>query len=120
MGDRGQVCIQFPNQTEKVYLYSHWGADNLVDIVQKALAKRWRWDDPGYLARIIFCEMVKGDENSETGFGIDTMKHFDIWRLITVDCQNQEIVVEDHGKVVQKQTFEGFIKQGGEENGKEL
>ena len=112
MGDRGQVCIQFSTPNEKVYLYTHWGANDLVDTVRGALAKTWRWYDPGYLARIIFCEMVKGDEDGETGFGIDLVKHLDIWRLITVDCQNQKIVIEDHGKIAEESTFEEFIKRG--------
>ena len=89
MGDRGQVLIEDVG----VYLYTHWDASELTKIVQKALAKKWRWDDPEYLARIIFCEMVKGDEEGETGYGIGNNLHGDVWRLIKVNCENQTVQV---------------------------
>jgi len=55
--------------------------------------------------------MVKGNEDGETGFGIDPMKHIDIWRLITVDCQNQKVIIEDYGEISEEYTFEEFIKR---------
>lgn len=107
MGARAQVYIK----DEKVYLYTHWGAGELEKIVKTALAKRWRWNDPEYLARIIFCEMIKGCEDNETGFGIGTSKHSDIEKFVGIDCKGQKIEVRD----VYKDTkiiysFEDFIK----------
>jgi hypothetical protein len=69
MGDRRNVIIN-DSAGAGVALYSHWGGTELPEVVKRALAKRWRWDDSAYLARIIFCEMVKGSEAEETGFGI--------------------------------------------------
>lgn len=106
MGDRGQVCIQ----DEKVYLYTHWDASNLVNMVRRALARKCRWDDPEYLARIIFCEMIKGNEEGETGFGISSTKHGDIWRLININCEEQQIVLKDYDREVFKKSFEEFIR----------
>jgi len=106
MGDRGQVLIKDTG----VYLYSHWGATELVKDVQTALKKRWRWDDEEYLARIIFDVMVGESQGEETSFGIGTEKHGDIWILITVDCGNQTVKVEDYKKVVFKGSFEEFLK----------
>lgn len=111
MGDRGQVYIK----DEKVYLYTHWDATNLPQIVNRAIAKKWRWDDPEYLARIIFDEMVGKNQGGETGYGITTHMHGDIWRLVEVDCKKQLVTVKDghydsgtdktDWKVVSKKTF---------------
>jgi len=90
MGTRAQVFIK----DEGVYLYQHWDGDNLMDKVVKAVNSpvgKGRQDDPEYLARIIFCEMVRGDEAGETGYGIGTNMHGDIEYLVTVDCKKRTI-----------------------------
>jgi hypothetical protein len=106
MGDRGQVLMK----NEKVYLYTHWGASELIKDVEKAIAKRVRWDDEEYLARIIFDEMIGKNKGEETGFGIGGKKHGDIWRLITVDCDNETITVDDNDKNIFNGDFEEFLK----------
>jgi hypothetical protein len=106
MGDRAQVFIE----DEKVYLYTHWNATELPEIVANALARgKERWDDPEYLTRIIFSEMIKDDINGLTGYGIGTTKHNDIWRLITISCSGQIIKIEDEGKPFQQFRFPDFI-----------
>ena len=109
MGDRGQVLIK----DEGVYLYTHWGASGLVDTVKNALAHKERWDDPEYLARIIFCEMV-GEADAlagSTGFGIGTEKHEDVWRVVIVNCADHKVIVEDNNKAVFSGSFEEFIAE---------
>jgi len=106
MGDRGQVLVK----DEGIYLYTHWSATELIDTVKTALAKRWRWDDPEYLARIIFDEMTKDSHGEETGYGIGSGKHGDIWRLITIDCESQTVTVEDDNKEIFRGTFEEFLE----------
>jgi hypothetical protein len=102
MGDRGQVYVK----DSGVYLYTHWSATELVDVVKRAIAKRWRWNDDEYLTRIIFEEMTKGERDTETGYGIGTGKHSDVWRFITVDCSKQLVTVEDEGEAPMEYTFE--------------
>jgi len=104
MGDRGQVLIEDIG----VYLYTHWDANRLIEAVKRAITKKQRWDDPEYLARIIFCEMVKENINGSTGYGIGTIQHGDAWRLIKVNCAEQKITIED---IQYKDNFENFIKQ---------
>lgn len=80
MGDRRNVILtedasykeggKQVERQEQVALYSHWGGTELPAVVQRALRRRQRWNDLPYLARIIFSEMVRGDINGETGFGI--------------------------------------------------
>jgi hypothetical protein len=104
MGDRGQVFVKDAG----VYLYTHWNASNLIETVRQALAKKWRWDDPEYLARIIFCEMVRGSETDETGYGIGTQEHGDIWLLITVDTETQTDTIKDDEDPTNKYSFSEF------------
>lgn len=106
MGDRGQVFIEDTG----VYLYTHWQASELVENVKIALKKKWRWDDPEYLARIIFDTMTVGQHNQETDFGIGTHKHDDIWLLITVNCEKQAITIDDYTKGGGTVSFEKFIQ----------
>lgn len=58
-------------EIEGVYLYAHSGMLDVHRALASALDRgRSRWDDGPYLARIILCEMVKGDEMGTAGFGI--------------------------------------------------
>jgi hypothetical protein len=110
MGDRGQVFIE----DEGVWLYTHWGATGLIDDVKRALAKKWRWDDPEYLARIILEEMVGPTQyGTETGFGISGEgPHGDEWRIITVNCKEKTITIQDNEGNPRSYTFENFIDHG--------
>jgi len=109
MGDRGQVLIL----PDKVYLYTHCTAYNLPKTVQEALNHNWRWTDSEYLARIIFDTMVGNDQGNETGFGIGSQLHTDVYRLVTVDCQNQTVKVEQvnyEPKIEYEGSFKDFVK----------
>lgn len=116
MVDRGQVKIS------GVYLYTHWDATELIENVQRALAKRWRWHDHEYLARIIFDEMkltgkivqkeygtVAVCDVGETGYGIGSEQHADICRLIEITADNK-VIVTDCDKEIFNGSFEDFLK----------
>jgi len=108
MGDKGQVLIK----DEGVYLFTHWRASWLEDVVRKALERgKPRWNDPEYLARIIFCEMVKGQEMELTGYGIGTKRYSNVWRIIEIDCKNQKVTKIDFGKVQFVKSFEEFVRR---------
>lgn len=57
MGSRRNIGIQ---QDEGwVWIYTHWGAERMLPIVQRALIRgNERWSDPSYLARIVFCQLL--------------------------------------------------------------
>jgi hypothetical protein len=111
MGDRAQICIKMMGDKGKVYLYTHWQGTELLATLKRALARRERWGDPEYLARIIFCEMVKGSEGSPTGFGIGTYPHTDVsYPIPVLDCINAEITWEGpRGASMLPQSFDHFI-----------
>jgi hypothetical protein len=116
MGDRAQVkLVDEGRKGEAVYLYTHWGGDALVDNLHEAMAKRWRWGDCEYLARIIFDVMTRGHEGTETGFGIGTTMHGDLNHpLITVDCKRRQVVI---GGMVA--SFDHFITDFGRMDARE-
>lgn len=92
MGDRGNIIVKDANS--EVYLYTHWTGSDLPDVLRAALKRgKSRWNDGPYLARIIFCEMVKGEEMDETGFGISSTLG-DGGTNITVNVDGQKIT--DH------------------------
>jgi hypothetical protein len=110
MGDRGQVRLVSEGKPD-IYLYSHWGASDLPTVVAKALDRgRPRWGDDEYLNRIIFNEMTRGLEFEETGFGIGTSLHGDVWRVVSIDHDNKQIAVIDDGTVGIQASFEKFIE----------
>lgn len=96
MSTRAQVYFKETG----VYHYQHSDGMDLFKIVKKSLArakKVGRLDDSCYLARIVFCDMIKVAEesayskdqygyNGSLGYGIDTERHGDIQYLITIDA----------------------------------
>lgn len=125
MGDRANVVVLQPKgdkvkevtdalfnkDRERVYLYTHWNGSELPQTLQSALSRRLRWDDHAYLTRIIFCEMVKGDEEGETGFGISTTPPDNSHDFLVVDPNEQTVslVRERDGKRIKSWTFEEYI-----------
>ena len=86
MGDRGNIKIG------GVYLYTHWCGSKIKGILKNALSRRERWDDEPYLARIIFCEMVKEDIGGSIGFGICDCICDNDNPVLEVDVVNQEVM----------------------------
>lgn len=76
MGDRGMIVVHDGYDSNQVGLYTHWFGSDLPRILQEALNKgKEQWDDPPYLARIIFCEMIIADNSNDgtKGFGIHSI-----------------------------------------------
>lgn len=116
MGDRGQIKIKIDKSA--VFLYTHWGGSELNATLANALDRgRGRWSDTEYLIRIIFNEMTKGDEMSETGYGIGLSQHGDIeYPIPELDDDKGEITFlkagyGDQDLVGKKFTYEEFIKK---------
>lgn len=96
MGDRVNIAVQ--TDGKRVYFYGHWSGSEAPDKVRNALAKRARWTDPSYLARIVFCEFVKGHESGEIGFGISSDVGDNEYPIIVVDADAQQVRFEDHDR----------------------
>ena len=94
MGDRAQVLIHDGDADDGVFLYTHWSGSQLHTVVQTALQRHWRWNDACYLGRVVFQEMIGGDnaKAQETGFGIDNIEHGDLeHRVIVLNTSDQSV-----------------------------
>ena len=117
MGCRGTIeiweCGAAPKSEERpVVLYTHWGAYEMIFDVINVLKKKERWNDPAYLSRMIFCEMIKDDVSGATGFGIMTDNALDTEHEVVVDIDRQEVVWKRNGKDNITYTFTELIESG--------
>lgn len=92
MGDRANVKIVDYDST--VFLYTHHNGYKLPNVLKRALARRERWYDGAYLARIIFQEMI-GNDKSDSGFGISSVIGDGDDHVLVVDIKNQTVSYED-------------------------
>lgn len=81
MGDRRNVVVKF-DQEKAVALYTHWSGSELPQTLARGLdAGKGRWDDPTYLTRILFCNMIAAPDSpdlhadvfGELGYGIEPL-----------------------------------------------
>ena len=95
MGNRAN--IQFVEENGgTMYFYSHWGGfETMKKAVKTALMKHERWDDDAYLARIIFCQLVKDDIDGTTGIGLSTEMCDNENPVIEVHADSQTVVIKD-------------------------
>lgn len=95
MGDRANVVVRdtyMKGEREAVFLYSHWGGTELPEDLRVALARRERWDDSVYLARIVFETMIGDERMGGTGFGISTRIADNEYDLLVLMIDTQTIV----------------------------
>jgi len=100
MGARANIIVN-----TEICLYSHWDGENLAIILQDALDRgKERWNDAPYLTRIIFCEMIKDNVMSTTGYGISTHIEDNDYPFIWVDIDTNTVYISD-----QKFSFEEYV-----------
>lgn len=110
----GQIEISGPNGS--VFLYTHDLAVNLIHVVYNVLSKKIRWDDPDYLSRMLFCELIpKKLWNSDKGFGIGTQMYGDIKYIVTIDTERLTVKLQEKSEDSgifrgSKHSFEDFIE----------
>lgn len=86
MGDKANVFVRQEEDGAGVYLYTHWGGHNLPETVQAALAHKVSWDDPQYLARVIFCHMIGDDVRGDLNYGISARIGDNGHKILVVDA----------------------------------
>lgn len=93
---RGNICL-IDRFGGRVYLYTHKTGQDCFKVLQRALQRAPdRWCDEQYLARVIFCEMIKDSDINETaGFGITSFIAENDLPVFMVDVVNARIVMED-------------------------
>jgi len=111
--ESGQIEIIGPYG--RVYLYTHTNSKDLINVMYQVLIRKVRWDDPDYLARMIFCEMIPKDKwNDEHGYGIGTQLYKNSNVLISIDTVHQSIRMssfnDEQLMIGKTATFSHFIK----------
>lgn len=107
MGDRGNIVVRSSQDNrDDVWFYGHWSGYKIENTVQKALAKKWRWGDTSYLARIVFDQFTAGKHGEETGFGISTCLQDNEYPVIVVDDDKQRVFL-----IEEKQLDNGRIPE---------
>ena len=97
MGARGNIVIVQQASDNDLYFYTHWNGYKLPKTLKEALIRgKNRWNDEPYLARIIFCEMIKDDLMEETGFGISTYECDNNHENLVVDVDKQTVQWQDN------------------------
>lgn len=96
MGDRGNIAVQFNrDKSKRVWFYTHWSGCEMDSIIAAALARgKDRWRDDQYLARIIFCELVKDHPMDTVGFGIGVEPGDNGHAFRVVDVESQTVFQE--------------------------
>jgi hypothetical protein len=115
MGNRANIIVR--QEDGDIFLYSHYDGERLVKTLQTALTfGKNRWNDPSYLTRIIFSEMIRGAEHDELGYGISlSMVDNDGHDLLIVDTNTKKITIisEKDGLIKKsrklKETFDKSI-----------
>lgn len=93
MGDRANVVVQ--DRGARVYLYTHGRGSELPETLRRALVLgKGLWNDGSYLARIIFCAMVRGSEMDTTGFGISASLEDNEYPLLVVNTDAATVTLE--------------------------
>jgi hypothetical protein len=111
MGDRSNIVIKSGDQ--EIFLYGHWMGLEYINVLKKALERgKDRWQDPAYLARIVFCEMVRSDIDGSMSYGIWSSPIDNSYLYLVVDCDKQRIRLETekHRLEVFSNTILGFLQ----------
>lgn len=110
MGDRGNIVVRSSqSNVDDVWFYGHWSGSRLEHTVRSALARKRRWGDTSYLARIIFDEFTKDHAGEETGFGISTRLQDNEYPVIVVDDDKQRVFSIKEKGLIDGRIPEGFV-----------
>ena len=92
MGARSNIELKYEKGQPSVFIYSHWDSDKELQAkLRIALARKQRWDDAPYLSRIIFCAVLDGDINGETGYGLSPYPGEEGYPTTVVDLDAQTV-----------------------------
>lgn len=96
MNIRGNICVQ-ERFGGKVYLYTHKRGLETFIILHNALVRGIkRWGDEQYFTRVIFCEMMIGEDLEDTAnFGISTFVGENDLPMFVVDVMNCRVLMEE-------------------------
>lgn len=94
MGARSNIVVQ-DTDGSRVWLYGHWMGEDAIRITRSVLDIGYRNNDAPYLARMLFCEMVKDEpEGAATGFGISARMGDNEYPVTVIDVFTGRVHLE--------------------------
>ena len=88
---RRNIALHYDN-AQTIYLYTHWDAVGLETTLASSLERaRERWNDPTYLARIIFTDMTDKVGQDLTGYGLSPFEIDPEYSTLNVDLEQQSV-----------------------------
>lgn len=123
MGDRANIVIEKDDRlfTAPLFMYTHWNGHGIKQTLQAALKRgKERWNDPQYLSRIIFSEMIKESVLEDTGYGLSNKLCDNEHDLLCVNLEKNTVRALKEprhdsksdpleGKELERWTFEEFV-----------
>lgn len=106
---KGQIVVVL-GVDQNIYLYTHSHGSTVIENAWHTLKRGDNWNNPAYMARMIFNRMTSGNPTGSTGYGIG-ISSFNTHAQVKVDCLN-ELVTIMHDIVM---TFEEFTTMTGKE-----
>lgn len=82
---------RWDSENNDVWFYTHWSGRYTHLIVQRALARKQRWDDESYLARIVFDTLTEDAQGEETGLGISARRGDGTYPTMVVNVRDQRV-----------------------------
>ncbi len=121
MGDRGNIYFvdaSARGELRGIYMYTHWAGSYVWKVVKDALKRGDdRWGDSQYLARIVFCELVKDAVLDTTGYGLSTSIGDNEHVIIRVDDTASRVSFHEPGrerspkdKGIASWSYEDYVK----------
>lgn len=90
MSNPGQLVVEDVG----IYMYTHRDADDLEEVLFSAMeAGQSRWDQPDYMAKIIF-EELSAPTPKDTGAGLSSIRYQGVHRTLRVDFQEELVKME--------------------------
>jgi len=124
MGDRCTFIfaetLQAPEGVEHhdpivTMLYSHWNGASRHEDLAHAIAKAVpRWNDPSYATRICVSQIIGGEWDSETGFGLysctlsECMDNGNDREPLMVNWHEQTVSIHESGEII---TLDAYVRR---------
>ena len=112
MGNRANVCVK-SEWDKPIFFYTHWCGEELPKVIAGSLDRgRERWNDVSYLRRIIFSDMIQGQERDLRGFGISTNILDNEHPILVVDTFSRTVGIAHENtptRTYKKVSYEEFI-----------
>ena len=95
MGARSNIVIQ--DGEHRVWLYGHWMSCQAIEHAATGLRSD-RFDDPQYLATVVFQSMLRSEGAEGWGYGISAQRYDNQFPILIIDSRSRWSTGTDRGR----------------------